>query len=214
MGRSHAKPVEQPDDVTCGPAALKITLGIFGIKKSLKWLIELCRTTKNGTSTRNFIHAINSLGFSVLATEYATLTHIQSALRYPSNKPRVTIVSYLYDLDERKHPHPDSGHWAVVSGFSASKNRLILIDSAAVQRTSYTWPDFRARWVDFDFRRKRLKKRGRKFQLVHHWQPQLMLVIAKDPKDLPKFTIATSKLFVPGNNHTNHTGEETTKTES
>jgi len=197
MGRSHAKPIQQPDDTTCGPSALKIALSIMSVKKPLKGLIELCKTNRNGTTTKNLIHAINALGFSVLAVEYATLKHLQSALKYPSNNIRVTMVSYLYDLDEKQKPHPDSGHWAVVSSYAASKSRIILLDSATAKHKSYDWADFRSRWMDFDLKRKKTSKTGKHFKLIRHWQPQLMLVIAKKSEDLPKFDIPTAKVFTP-----------------
>lgn len=197
MGRSHITPIEQPDNTTCGPAALKMALEILGKRKSLSALIDLCKTNRNGTSTKNMIAAVNSLGFSVLVVEYATLHHLQSALKYPPNEPRAVLVSYLYDLTRDDEPHPDSGHWAVVSAYSARNSRIRLLDSASGQKRSYAWKEFRDRWMDYDLKRKKLKKRGRKFQLVRRWQNQLLMVIAKDESNLPKFTIATANVFLP-----------------
>ncbi|MCL4360246.1 cysteine peptidase family C39 domain-containing protein [Patescibacteria group bacterium] len=197
MGRSHVTPIQQPDDTTCGPSALKLALAVLGKRKSLATLIDLCQTNRNGTSTANMVRAINKLGLSVLVVQYATLHHLQSALRYPSNQMRATLVSYLYDLDEKDRPHPDSGHWAVVCAYSARRSRIVLLDSASNKKKSYPWVEFRRRWMDYDLKRKRLKKRGRKFQLVRRWQEQLMLVIAKDPGTLPAFTIDTARLFTP-----------------
>jgi ABC-type bacteriocin/lantibiotic exporter with double-glycine peptidase domain len=197
MGRSHVAPIQQPTNYTCGPAALKTALRIFDIHKSLETLIELCKTTRNGTTTKNLIRAINSFGFSVLAVEYATLTHLQSALKYSPTNVRAVLVSYLYDLDKKNRPHPDSGHWTAVSSYLPSKNRIVLFDSASNTRKSYNWQEFRSRWKDYDWKRKKIGRRGHKFRLIRHWQPQLMLVIAKDIENLPKFTITTSKLFLP-----------------
>lgn len=197
MGRSHVEPIQQPSDNTCGPAALKLALEILGKRKSLAFLVELCKTSRNGTSTRNLITASNKLGFSVLVVEYATLRHLQSALRYRSNQPRAVMVSYLYDLDKKARPHPDSGHWATVSAYLTSKSRIVLLDSSSGQKRSYSWVDFRNRWMDYDLRRRNLK---RSFKLVKHWQLQLMLVIASAPNFLPKFKISTAKLFAPANN--------------
>ena len=199
MGRSKAQPIRQPDDTTCGPSALKIALSILGLRKALSTLIDLCKTNSNGTSTKNLIHAINSLGFSVLAVEYSTLSHLQSALKYTPSNHRAVMVSYLYDLDEREQPHPDSGHWATVSSYLPSKNKIVLLDSASGKRKSYNWQDFRERWYDFDLKRKKITKTGKKFKLIRHWQPQLMLVIARDVKHLPKFSTPTSKLFAVEN---------------
>jgi ABC-type bacteriocin/lantibiotic exporter with double-glycine peptidase domain len=197
MGRSHITPVQQPTDFTCGPAALKTGLHIFGIHKSLPSLIKLCKTTRNGTTTQNLIKAWNSFGFTVLATEYTTLRHLQSALKYSPNNIRAVMVSYLYDLDEKNRPHPDSGHWAVVSSYAASKNRIVLFDSASNTKKSYNWQEFRNRWRDFDLKRKKIEEGSQKFRLVRHWEPQLMLVIAKNVESLPKFGMATKKIFTP-----------------
>lgn len=189
-------PIQQPDSTTCGPAALKHALAILGKRKSLEYLIDLCKTNRNGTSTRNMIAAANKLGFSVLAVEFATLHHLQSALRYPPNQVRAVLVSYLYDLDYKDRPHPDSGHWAVISSYSARKSRIVLLDSSTGKKKSYSWVAFRDRWRDFDLKRKKLHKRGRRFQLVRRWQEQLMLVIAKDEDNLPNFKIDTARVFL------------------
>lgn len=195
MGRSHIAPIQQPDDITCGPATLKLALAVLGKRVSMSTLIELSKTNRNGTSTKHMIDAVNKLGFAALVVEYATLHHLQSALRYPPNQPRAVLVSYLYDLDEKDKPHPDSGHWAVVSSYSASKSRIVLLDSSTGKKKSYDWQEFRSRWMDYDLKRKKLVKRGRHFQLVRRWQQQLMMVIAPDRKNLPAFSMNTAKLF-------------------
>ncbi len=197
MGRSHVKPIQQPDKITCGPAALKHALAIFGRQKSLESLMQQCKTNRNGTTTQNMIDAANKLGFYVLAVQYATLHHLSSALRHSPNKIRAVLVSYLYDLDKNDHPHPESGHWAVVSSFSASKSRIYLLDSDRAWIKSYAWADFRRRWIDYDFRRRKVGRRGNHFRLVRKWQRQLLLIMAKDRKQLPTFRIASSQLFPP-----------------
>lgn len=195
MGRSHVSPIQQPDDSTCGPAALKIALSILGKRKSLDSLIELCKTNRNGTTTKNLVGAVNKLGFPVLMVEYATLHHLQGALKYSSINPRAVMVSYLYDRDKEKRLHPDSGHWAVVSAYSASKSRITLLDSSSGKKKSYAWADFRQRWMDYDLKRKKVAKYSKKFKLVRHWQQQLLMIIAKDVEALPKFKISTARLF-------------------
>lgn len=197
MGRSHVKPIQQPTDTTCGPTALKHALAIFGRRKSLNALMELCCTNRNGTSTKNMICAANKLGYSVLVVEYATLHHLQSALKYKQNQTRAVLVSYLYDLDDRDRPHPDSGHWATVSAYSASKSRIFIIDSASAQKKSYDWADFRERWMDFDFKRRKISAHSKHFKLIRNWQNQLLFIMAEKPEHLPKFRIPTSRIFTP-----------------
>ncbi len=195
MGRSHIIPIQQPDNTTCGPSSLKSALSILGKRISLESLIELCKTNRNGTSTKSMVRAATTLGFPTLVVEYATLHHLQSALKYKPNAPRAVLVSYLYDLDEKDNPHPDSGHWAVVTSYSARNSRIVILDSSSGKKKSYPWKEFRDRWMDFDLKRRKLTKHGKKFKLVRRWQEQLMLVIAKDEANLPKFKIATAKLF-------------------
>ena len=195
MGRSHVAPFQQPDDTTCGPSALKSALAVLGKRKSLASLTQLCKTNRNGTSTKNMIAAVNKLGLPVLVVEFATLHHLQSALKYTPNQPRAVLVSYLYDLDDKDRPHPESGHWAVVTSYSARNSRIVLLDSASGKKKSYPWKEFRDRWMDYDLKRKKIKKGRKEFKLVRRWQEQLMMVIAKDQENLPKFKIATAKLF-------------------
>ena len=190
-------PIQQPDDTTCGPAALKLALASLGKRKSLESLIKLCKTNRNGTSTRKMIEAVNKLAFSVLVVEYATLHHLQSALRYSTNQLRAVLVSYLYDLDHKSKPHPESGHWAMVGSYLASKSRIVLLDSTTGKKKSYNWTDFRARWMDYDYKRKKVSQRGRRFKLVRRWQSQLMMIIARNEASLPKFRIASAEIFTP-----------------
>lgn len=203
MGRSNVIPVRQrSNEPACGPAALKHALAVLGKRKPLATLKEVCTVTRNGTSTKSMIAAVNKLGLSALVVKSSTLHHLHSALRYGPNNIRAVLVSYLYDIDENDRPHPDSGHWATVSGYLSSKSRIVLFDSYTGQKKSYPWEQFRSRWIDYDLKRRRVGppagragKRGRRFKIVRHWQPQLMMVVAKNASDLPRFSIATAKLF-------------------
>jgi ABC-type bacteriocin/lantibiotic exporter with double-glycine peptidase domain len=187
MGRSHVTTTIQPDEVTCGPASIKHALQIFGIRKSVRTLSKLCKTTSRGTSTKNMIGALHSLGFSVLQVEKANLRHMLAALRYPSRKPRAVIVTYLYDLAKDDANWKNSGHWAAISSYSASRGRLSLFDSYSGKRKSYNWQDFRARWLDYETIKKRKSPRSKKFKVLRKWTKRLMLVVSNDPAHLPKF---------------------------
>lgn len=192
MGRSNVLPIKQPDDVTCGPSALKLALSALGIRKSLQSLINLCKTNRNGTSAQNFIRAINKLGLPALRVEFSTLNHLQSALRYSPKQPRAVVVDYLYDRDQKGKLVPASGHWAMVRSFQANKSRIVLLDSATGKAKSYAWSDFRGRWADFDLKRKKV---GRKIKMVRDWQKQLMIVVSKEATSLPHFKSA--KIHLP-----------------
>ena len=197
MSRSRVTAIQQPDDTTCGPAALKLALEVLGKRKSLSALIKLCKTNANGTSTKNMCGAVTKLGLSALLVEYATLHHLQSALRYSPNQVRAVLVSYLYDLTANNQPHPDSGHWALVSSFQPSKSRIVLLDSITARKKSYKWSDFRKRWMDWDYKRIKTGTEGNQYKLIRKWQQQPMIVIALDTENLPHFTIETATLYNP-----------------
>lgn len=189
MGRSSVVPIYQSsDEPACGPAALKHALAVLGKRKSLERLKEICKVTRNGTSTKNMVAATKKLGLSALVVKSATLHHLHSALRYGPQNVRAVLVSYLYDKDK------DSGHWATVSGYLSSKSRIVLFDSYSGQKKSYPWEQFRSRWIDYDLKRRRVGKRG-KFKIVRHWQPQLMMVVAEHTEALPRFRIHTARLY-------------------
>jgi len=180
------------DDPACGPSALKHALAVLGKRKSLETLKEICRVTRNGTSTKSMIRAVNKLGLSALVVKSATLHHLHSALHYGPNNVRAVMVSYLYDLDENKKPISDSGHWATVSGYLSSKSRIVLFDSTKGQKISYPWGQFRRRWNDYDLKRRRA---GRRYKIVRHWQPQLMMIVAKNVDHLPRFRTSFARLY-------------------
>jgi len=195
MGRKHINTITQPSESTCGPVAIKHALEVFGKKRSLPALIKLCKTSRNGTSTPNMIRALTLLGFSVLSVEKANLHHLTSALKSHQRKTRAVIVSYLYARDDNNKPWDGSGHWAMVSGFSPRRSRIILLDSYSGKKKSYEWQDFRQRWKDFDLKRRKLASKPHTYKIFRKWQKQLMLIITKDPKYLPKFSIQTARHF-------------------
>ena len=190
MGRTNIKVITQPNDVTCGPASLKHALEILGVKKSVSALQRLCKTTRNGTSTKKMICAIQKLGYAVVAVNKANPRHIMSALHSDPSKPRAAIVDYLYGADEEVS-ESESGHWAAISSFSPSKKRIVVMDSYTGKRKSYTWKIFRSMWKDFDRIRKPNTKLSGQYKLVRKWQKRLLLIIAKQPSHLPAFRLNT-----------------------
>lgn len=199
MGRTEIKPIRQPDDYTCGPTALKHALSILGIRKSIKNLVSLCMTNNNGTSTKHMINAILRCRLAAMLVERATLKNIRSVLRYTSKHIRAILVCYLYDTDIHGFPMTESGHWATVSSFSSARGKIILFDSYTGSRKSYPWPDFRNRWIAYDLKRRLVSKFENKFTIIRKWQPQQIIVIARDSRDFPKFSSRRAKIFPPYN---------------
>lgn len=192
MGRTKLTPILQPDDVTCGPSSLKTALAVFGIRKPMRELVALCKTNRNGTSTRNLITAANKLGFPVQAVTSATLRHLQSALRHQPNRERAVVVSFLSEVDGKDRPDAESGHWVTISSYLSAKARIVYLDSATGQKRSMPWSEFRTRWMDYDLKR---TKNGRSYRFIRRWQPQLMLTIARDMAHLPRFSEKTARIY-------------------
>jgi ABC-type bacteriocin/lantibiotic exporter with double-glycine peptidase domain len=195
MTRSSMVAIKQPNENTCGPAALKMALTILGKRVSVRRLIDLCNTNTNGTTTRNMIRAISKLRIPALIMQKTTLTHLLSALKNSTAKQRAIIVSYLYTSK------PDSGHWAVVSSYKPSTSRIVLLDSYTGKKTSYMWTDFRRRWIDQTLKRRKLDKQGSTYKLIHTPERQLMIVVSTQKSDLPTFRLNTTKII--GSNRVN-----------
>jgi ABC-type bacteriocin/lantibiotic exporter with double-glycine peptidase domain len=200
MSRKKTKSFTQPDKEACGPASLKNALKLLGMRKSYDELYDLCKTTKNGTSVENLIKAACRLGLSVMSLEWATLTHIQNALKSAPGQPRAVIVDYLY-MDEE--PMEETGHYAVVASYSARSSRIILFDSFSGTKKSYLWTDFLDQWYDYDYKRIKAKHSIRRYTLYKRWHNRLMLVVAKSPKHLPKFRSVSKKLYIPNHSRSN-----------
>jgi ABC-type bacteriocin/lantibiotic exporter with double-glycine peptidase domain len=176
MTRLNVTPIKQPNDYTCGPASLKVSLQILGINKSFKKLTKLCKTNTHGTSTDNMIGAIEKLNLDVQSLKKATLAHIKKFLKEKS-QPCSIIISYLYDLDKDGEPDLESGHWAVVRKFDSKKNKIQVIDSVTATRKSYDWEDFRRRWLGYDIKRYCFGSKKKHFKFVRKWQYRHMLIV-------------------------------------
>ncbi len=184
MGRSKIKPIKQPNDVTCGPAALQLVCRILNIRRTMHGLISLCKTSRNGTSNDSMIRAIRSLGLICSIKKRASLTHIKCALYQTQKHKRAILTNYLYDINDEGRPEADSGHWAVISTYSPSKGKITVLDSYSGKRKSYSWKDFRKRWIDVEYKRKKVVGK-RYFRIIKTVHPQPLFIIGKSITDLP-----------------------------
>jgi ABC-type bacteriocin/lantibiotic exporter with double-glycine peptidase domain len=192
MSRSKTKPYPQKHESDCGPASLKTAFAILGRRISYDTLNAACGVTKNGTPVKKLIKVANQFGAHVLTVEWATLRHIQSALKSAPQKPRVIIVDYLYS---DQTPVEETGHYAVVSAYSARNGRIQLLDSYSETKKTYSWKEFLDQWYDYDYKRIKISKRGSKFRLSRKWHNRLMLVLSLDKKYLPKFSTPLTKFY-------------------
>lgn len=197
MTRSRMNPIRQPDENSCGPASLKLALAMLGKRVSVRNMMHLCNTNKNGTTTNNMIRAIKKLGISALVLEKTTLRHLLSSLRNDSMQKRAVLVSYLYSTDKNNRPNPDSGHWAVVSSYKPATGRIVLLDSYTGRKTSYNWLEFRRRWIDQTLKRRRISLYRSKYRMIQKQERQLMIVMATYPTHLPKFSSSSARWIYP-----------------
>lgn len=195
MGRTRIKAIKQPDEHSCAPTSLKHALTILGKRMSLKKLIALCNTSRNGTTDKHFIGAIKKLGLCALTVEGANLKHILSALKGSRTAPCVALVNYLCQNSGNDAPDRESGHWAVVSSYCARDGKIQLLDSNTGKRIRYCWTGFRSRWMDYEYKKRKISKRSHRYKLIKRWQKQLLVVVARATDHLPRFTIASARLY-------------------
>ncbi len=201
MVRSKLTPIFQPNDFTCGPASVKIAAKILGRKISFKTASLLCRTDHTGTSTDNLIQALRNLGFYALYLEEANLKHVQAGLRSTSSRPKAVIVSYLYDHLAPGSPDENSGHFAVVSSYSSRNGRIHLFDSYTGKKTSTAWLKFIRTWYEIGLRRRRIIKGSRKYRMIRAKTKGILILIAREKDQLPKFRTAKVHLYLPVKPH-------------
>ncbi len=143
----------QPDEHSCGPMALKISLALLDQHlPSFGKLIDLCRTDQHGTSVPDLVAAAQKLNLSVKIIEPATLTDIIRVQKTSPDFSKVIIVNYLYSYHRgTARPKEESGHYAVVSAYRPDTHHLSVFDSYTGRRRSYSWDKFLPRWYDYDY---------------------------------------------------------------
>jgi len=198
MGRSKVSTVKQPDEISCGPAALKTALRIFDKRVSISLLKNLCKTNSFGTSTPNMIHAIRTLGYCILYTENTSLNQLKRAL-YPKKQIITAIVvPYLYG-GKHSNPKPESGHWATVASLGKKTKTITIFDSYEGKKKSYQWTDFKKRWLDYSLKRYSLPSKNSKPRTIWKykkiWKKGIMIVMARTVEDLPEIHSASTHVF-------------------
>lgn len=120
---------------SCGPACLRMVFSHLGIQYSEEKLIRLCKTTANGTSHEHLLDEIKREGLSFEAKSHGT---IKQLVMYIDNGYPV-IINYC-------EPFSDEGHYAVVSGYDAKEELLILADPCNGNDFCIFWDEFISRW--------------------------------------------------------------------
>lgn len=125
---------KQQTDYTCGPAALRMALGSFGISKTERALSKLLNTKPRvGTPVAAFPQACEKLRLSYCVERDATIDRVSRALK---NKFTV-IVGYFYEPEQ-------VGHFAVIK--KLTKKMIYLLDPEIGPTCAYTVRDFQRMW--------------------------------------------------------------------
>ncbi|MEK7578177.1 MAG: cysteine peptidase family C39 domain-containing protein [Patescibacteria group bacterium] len=128
------KPFKQTSGM-CGPAALKMVLEYFGVKKSEKELGQLTHCSPDrGTEAEDIVEAAEQLGFSGLIKDMADFNDIREYLE----KETPVIVDWFSE---------NEGHYSVV--VSIDEENIYLQDPEIGGIRKLPLKTFKRIWFDF-----------------------------------------------------------------
>lgn len=129
-------PAFQQREGACGPAALKIVLENFGVLKSEKQLIRMCKNTPGaGIDAETLLKVVKKVGLKGFIQDDCTTREIKKYLK----KEYMVIVSWFMD---------DDGHYSVVS--SVDRENIYLQDPHLGHMRAIRLDIFKRIWFDFD----------------------------------------------------------------
>lgn len=129
----------------CGPAALKIVAGYFGVPVSEASVAALCRVSNiSGTTGDNLVATARKLGFASRIVDSANFRMIARWLR----KGVPVIVDWM-SIGLRGTARVATGHYSVVSGLTPDE--IILEDPAIGRKRRLPRRLFMSLWYDFKY---------------------------------------------------------------
>lgn len=129
----------------CGPAALKIVAGYFGVDVSEAGVAALCRVSRiSGTTGDNLVAAARKLGFASQIVDGANFRMIAKWLR----KGVPVIVDWM-SIGYRDKARVATGHYSVVSGLTP--DQIIIEDPAVGRKRRLQRRLFMSLWYDFKY---------------------------------------------------------------
>ena len=132
----------QETDWTCGPAAMRMVLYSFGIKKSEKELARLMDTTKSkGTKHNAFSQLAELFKLNYIVHRSSTLRDLQEVFRQ-----NYLIILCYFDSTQ------NVGHYAVVK--RVDSKTIFLLDPAYGRDHKYPLRHFKHIWFDTDDKEK------------------------------------------------------------
>ncbi|MEK7555074.1 MAG: cysteine peptidase family C39 domain-containing protein [Patescibacteria group bacterium] len=126
----------------CGPAALKIVLGYYGVTVSEKKLAKLARSDNWGTRAEHLVATAKKLGFNAHIKNFADLSDIRTYV-----KRGIPVIVDWFSGDD--------GHYSPVAGIDAKY--IYLQDSELGRIRHIDLKTFKRVWFDFtgDFLKKK-----------------------------------------------------------
>jgi uncharacterized protein len=120
----------------CGPAALKMVLGYYGVHKSEAALAKLSNTSRiRGVEGPALVRTAQRLGFTAFLKDCSTLADIR---RYVVVKKIPVIVDWF---------SVDDGHYSVIVGIN--RKNIYLQDPEWSRRRAIDLKTFKRVWFDF-----------------------------------------------------------------
>lgn len=122
---------------TCGPAALAMVFGYYGIEKSEEELVELAKTTQeNGTENKDMVRVAQELG---LDAEYKKESSIAELKQFVDRG--IPIIVLWFSPEE-------GGHFSVV--VEVNSDEVVMADSLLGGERRMKIIDFLNRWFELD----------------------------------------------------------------
>jgi len=129
----------------CGPASLKIVLDYYGVKKSEKELVKLCRHNKNlGVDDEKIKKAAESSGFRVEIKNNSNFDDIEKWL---DRKVPVIVNWFSKGRQDYLESETADGHYSVVAGLD--EKYIYLQDPEIGKIRKLKREDFMRVWFDF-----------------------------------------------------------------
>lgn len=129
----------------CGPASLKIVLDYYGVEKSEKELVKLCRHDKDlGVNDEGIKKAAESLGFKVKIKNNSSFKDIEKWL-----DKKVPVIVNWFTKGRQDYSESDvaDGHCSVVAGLD--EKYIYLQDPEIGRIRKIKRSDFMIVWFDF-----------------------------------------------------------------
>lgn len=129
---------------SCGPASLKIVLAFYGVEKSEKELMILCKVKSHsglGTSAENIKKAAEKLGFKAKIKENSSFKDIEFWL-----KKNVPVIVDWFTRGANEQGIAD-GHYSVATGLD---DKFIYLQDPEIGKVrKIKKDDFMKVWFDF-----------------------------------------------------------------